>query len=124
MNGSAAGPRVKVSADGAVWCRTPVGMLCEVADPGIFRRSGVEENFRVSSAVGKGNAGSNTTADHITVLEQALAPLPAAYRPGPDNPEAPQVLIRSDSARAHLWVRRGLSGRVRGVFPGRGHRPA
>ncbi len=48
----------------------------------------------------KGNAGSNTTADHITVLDQALASLPPAYRPGPDNPEAPQLLIRSDSAGA------------------------
>ena len=47
-----------------------------------------------------GNAGSNTTADHITVLGQALQALPATYRPDPDNPEAPQVLIRSDSAGA------------------------
>ncbi|KZS72439.1 transposase [Mycobacterium kansasii] len=47
-----------------------------------------------------GNAGSNTTADHITVLGQALQALPAAFRPGPDNPQAPQVLIRSDSAGA------------------------
>jgi hypothetical protein len=47
-----------------------------------------------------GNAGSNTTADHITVLTWALESLPAAYRPDPDNPDAPQVLIRSDSAGA------------------------
>jgi hypothetical protein len=47
-----------------------------------------------------GNAGSNTTADHITVLKQALASLPPAYRPDPDNPDAPKVLIRSDSAGA------------------------
>jgi len=47
-----------------------------------------------------GNAGSNTTADHITVLGQALASLKAGYRPGPDNPQAPQILIRSDSAGA------------------------
>jgi hypothetical protein len=47
-----------------------------------------------------GNAGSNTTADHITVLNQALQSLPRAYRPDPDNPDAPQVLIRSDSAGA------------------------
>jgi Transposase DDE domain group 1 len=47
-----------------------------------------------------GNAGSNTTADHVTVLNQALASLPASYRPGTDNPDAPQVLIRSDSAGA------------------------
>ncbi|KZS66199.1 IS1380 family transposase [Mycobacterium ostraviense] len=47
-----------------------------------------------------GNAGSNTTADHISVLDQALASLPASHRPDPDNPEAPQILIRSDSAGA------------------------
>lgn len=46
----------------------------------------------------KDNAGSNTTADHISVLEQALASLPAHHRPDPDNPDAPKVLIRSDSA--------------------------
>lgn len=48
----------------------------------------------------KGNAGSNTTADHITVLTQALESLPPAYRPGPANPHAPQLLMRSDSAGA------------------------
>ncbi|MFZ1174972.1 MAG: IS1380 family transposase [Mycobacterium sp.] len=47
-----------------------------------------------------GNAGSNTAADHISVLDQALASLPPSYRPDPDNPDAPQVLIRSDSAGA------------------------
>ena len=47
-----------------------------------------------------GNAGSNTAADHITVLEQALASLPPAYRPSLDNPDAPQVLVRCDSAGA------------------------
>jgi hypothetical protein len=47
-----------------------------------------------------GNAGSNTTADHIIVLGQALHALPATYRPGKNNPDGPQVLIRSDSARA------------------------
>ena len=48
----------------------------------------------------KGNAGSNTAADHITVLGWALASLPPQYRPGPGNRDAPQVLIRSDSAGA------------------------
>ena len=41
-----------------------------------------------------GNAGSNTASDHIIVLHQALASLPAAWRPNPDdpdNPEAPKV---------------------------------
>jgi len=53
-----------------------------------------------------GNAGSNTTADHIAVLDQALAALPPDYRPDPDKPGGPdrvesrRVLIRSDSAGA------------------------
>ncbi|WP_349319210.1 IS1380 family transposase [Mycolicibacterium canariasense] len=48
-----------------------------------------------------GNAGSNTASDHIIVLHQALASLPAAWRPNPDdpdNPEAPKVLVRCDTA--------------------------
>ena len=47
-----------------------------------------------------GNAGSNTAADHITVLGAALQSLPPSYRPDPDNPDAPKILIRSDSAGA------------------------
>jgi len=47
-----------------------------------------------------GNAGSNTAADHITVLGTALESLPPSYRPGPENPDAPKILIRSDSAGA------------------------
>ena len=47
-----------------------------------------------------GNAGSNTAADHVTVLEQALESLPVAYRPNPDDPGAQQILVRSDSAGA------------------------
>ncbi len=47
-----------------------------------------------------GNAGSNTAADHITVLRWALQSLPLAYRPNPDDPGAQQVLVRSDSAGA------------------------
>jgi hypothetical protein len=47
-----------------------------------------------------GNAGSNTAADHITVLGWALESLPPAYRPDPDDPGAAQVLVRCDSAGA------------------------
>jgi len=47
-----------------------------------------------------GNAGSNTAADHITVLGRALESLPAAYRPDPDDPAAHKILVRSDSAGA------------------------
>jgi len=47
-----------------------------------------------------GNAGSNTAADHVTVLGWALESLPAAYRPNPDDPGGQQILVRSDSAGA------------------------
>ncbi|MEU9292082.1 IS1380 family transposase, partial [Streptomyces sp. NPDC048275] len=39
-----------------------------------------------------GNAGANTAADHVTVLDQALAQIPDAHRHGTD------ILIRTDSA--------------------------
>ncbi|WP_068403536.1 IS1380 family transposase [Kribbia dieselivorans] len=48
----------------------------------------------------KGNAGSNTAADHVTVLAQALAALPEQARPRPGDPHGPRVLARSDSAGA------------------------
>lgn len=47
-----------------------------------------------------GNAGSNTAADHIAVLDQALAALPEQARPRPGDPTGPRVLARSDSAGA------------------------
>lgn len=47
-----------------------------------------------------GRAGSNTAADHITVLDLALASLPEQARPRPDDPEGPRLLARSDSAGA------------------------
>lgn len=47
-----------------------------------------------------GNAGSNTASDHVIVLAQALAALPARWRPDPLDPDAPQVLVRCDTAGA------------------------
>lgn len=47
-----------------------------------------------------GNAGSNTAADHVTVLEQALAALPPQARPRPGAPDSVRVVARSDSAGA------------------------
>ena len=50
-----------------------------------------------------GNAGANTVADHVTVLDQAIgqlpAPIGAGHRCG-DNPDlvARQVVVRADSA--------------------------
>jgi Transposase DDE domain group 1 len=46
----------------------------------------------LSGLLREGRAGSNTTADHITVLDQALAQIPDAHRHGTE------ILIRSDSA--------------------------
>jgi hypothetical protein len=47
-----------------------------------------------------GNAGSNTTADHVQILGMALAALPEHARPRPEDPGSPQVLIRTDAAGA------------------------
>jgi Transposase DDE domain group 1 len=41
-----------------------------------------------------GNAGSNTAADHVAVLDRALAQIPAEYV------EALEILVRADSAGA------------------------
>ena len=47
-----------------------------------------------------GSAGSNTTADHVAILDMALAALPEHARPRPGEPDSPQVLIRTDAAGA------------------------
>jgi hypothetical protein len=47
-----------------------------------------------------GAAGSNTAADHVEILTMALAALPAHARPRPGDPEAPQVMVRTDAAGA------------------------
>lgn len=47
-----------------------------------------------------GNAGSNTAADHIEVLDMALASLPVQARPTPGAPGSQPVVVRSDSAGA------------------------
>jgi hypothetical protein len=53
-----------------------------------------------------GNAGSNTAADHITVLDRALASLPENARPRPGDADSPRLLARSDSAGAtHAFAR-------------------
>lgn len=61
----------------------------------------------------RGNAGSNTAADHVTVLDMALAQLPEQARPRPGDPGSPRVLARSDSAGAtHRFA---AACRTRGV---------
>jgi hypothetical protein len=60
-----------------------------------------------------GNAGSNTAADHVKVLDMALAALPERARPRPGDADSPRVLARSDSAGAtHLFA---AACRKRGV---------
>jgi hypothetical protein len=60
----------------------------------------------LAATLRRGNAGSNTAADHITVLDSALAQLPDAHRHGTP------ILIRADTAGctreflAHLRSRR------------------
>lgn len=46
----------------------------------------------------KGNAGSNTAADHIEVLDLSLAALPTNVRPG--NRKGIRLLVRTDAAGA------------------------
>jgi hypothetical protein len=46
----------------------------------------------LAAALRRGNAGSNTAADHITVLDAALAQLPDAHRHGTP------ILVRADTA--------------------------
>ena len=46
----------------------------------------------LSATLRRGNAGSNTAADHITVLDAALAQLPDQHRHGTP------ILIRADTA--------------------------
>jgi hypothetical protein len=80
----------------ATWKRTfgfhP--LLCYLDRPDI---SGGEA---LAGLLRAGNAGSNTTADHVMVLDLALRALPAAARPRPADPTGPRLLARSDSAGA------------------------
>ena len=47
-----------------------------------------------------GNAGSNTAADHVRVLDMAIASLPPQARPRPGDPDGPRLLASADSAGA------------------------
>jgi hypothetical protein len=53
----------------------------------------------VAGLLRRGNAGSNTAVDHITVLDDALAQIPASLRT-PDDEGRVKVLVRTDAAGA------------------------
>ncbi len=67
-------------------------LLCYLDRPEISSGEGLAGKLR------EGNAGSNTAADHIEVLDMALASLPEAARPRPEDPWAPRLLVRADAA--------------------------
>lgn len=65
----------------------------------------------LSGMLREGRAGSNTTADHITVLDQALTQIPDAHRHGAE------ILIRSDSAGCtHRFLAHIRAQREHGLF--------
>jgi hypothetical protein len=56
-----------------------------------------------------GNAGSNTAADHVTVLAAAIAQLPPEWRLGHRSGDDPglvtrQIVVRADAAGATHWL--------------------
>jgi hypothetical protein len=103
---------------GAVWTSTPrspsrTARRRTPRQPGT-RRSGfhsllcfldrpeVAGGEALAGLLRKGNAGSDTAEDHITVLDLALAALPEHARPRPEDPDGPRLLARSDSAGATM----------------------
>jgi len=63
-------------------------------------RPEISSGEALAGIVRRGNAGSNTTADHTEVLDLALASLPEAARPRPGDATGPCVVIRADAAGA------------------------
>jgi hypothetical protein len=60
----------------------------------------------VAGLLRRGNTGSNTAADHLTVLDEALAQIPAHLRQ-PDEHGKVKVLVRTDAAGAtHTFTAR------------------
>jgi hypothetical protein len=63
-------------------------------------RAEISSGEALAGIVREGRAGSNTTADHISVLAMALDALPDAARPKKGDPEGPRLLVRADAAGA------------------------
>ncbi|MGH2969025.1 MAG: transposase, partial [Solirubrobacteraceae bacterium] len=55
-------------------------------------REDVSSGEALAGLLRPGNAGSNTAADHVTVLDLAIAALPDNARPRPADPDGPKVM--------------------------------
>jgi len=67
----------------------------------------------LAGIVRAGNAGSNTAADHIEILDLALANLPEAAQPRRNDPTGSRLIVRTDAAGAtHAFA---AACRARGV---------
>ena len=77
---------------GRIWLATVRSLVCFVDRPNVAGGEALAGLLRA------GNAGSNATADHITVLDTALAALSEHARPTPGDDrgtwEGPRVLDR------------------------------
>lgn len=74
-------------------------------------RPDVSSGEALAGLLRPGNAGSNTAADHVALLDMAIESLPSQARPGAEG--GPRVLARADSAGAtHEF---GAACRHRGV---------
>lgn len=76
-------------------------------------RPDIASGEALAGVVREGRAGSNTTADHIGVLDLALANLPEHARPRPEDPDSPSYVARADAAGATYGFARVC--RARGV---------
>ena len=66
-----------------------------------------------------GNAGSNTAADHVKVLDLAIAALPDDARPRPGQTDGPKMMASADSAGATHAFAAALRARGIGFSLGR-----
>ena len=60
----------------------------------------------------RGNAGSNTAADHVSVLDEAMASLPPHYRPDPGRSRRAQDPGALRRRRRHPYLRRRTVARI------------
>jgi hypothetical protein len=76
-------------------------------------RADVSGGEALAGLLRPGNAGSNTAADHVKVLDLAIAALPANARPRPGDLDGPRLLASADSAGAtHVFA---AALRTRGI---------